>query len=497
MFDEMRDTLLAFEATINYNAPAQERAFYNALRTLLSDLLPAAAVGQHANQLTAAYKWFTKHRPRAQTTDPGLSAALAASLSIPSLPGTAPHTLAPPPPGRPASLQGPGSERKFGAQHQFFNAFTHEPSPTRPSPAAATSKAAGGTQGSQAPGPPASTAAKASKGNLVGGRAARPPLGLAVVHQPALGSSTSRGLSGKATERLVVKEGEAAGGAGEEEGPGPLMALGPVLAPRATARVGFDPDKVDDTAGAKPTTQGQAPSWYQGPFRIDSQAGRGPARGAAKPSASYKDPQPQSEAAEVEALRQKWSGIERVAASCSAQVHSQVQAWAVQRGRLEEEIVRRQEASRYAAPSLRHLAGPAADTDPGQAAGYVSAYAGVTCDAVQALAAGFHSLEHAGAALRTVPGLAPGPTLTSTAREVRCDSLIEYDQHCQRLASRMQQLGLASTMSPEALQAALAPVPDKSYLECVAKLPRPGEHLASRPPSRRTAHKAASSKMHR
>ncbi|KAJ9508795.1 hypothetical protein QJQ45_028108 [Haematococcus lacustris] len=492
MFDEMRDTLLAFEATINYNAPAQERAFYNALRTLLSDLLPAAAVGQHANQLTAAYKW-----PRAQTTDPGLSAALAASLSIPSLPGTAPHTLAPPPPGRPASLQGPGSERKFGAQHEFFNAFTHEPSPTRPSPAAATSKAAGGTQGSQAPGPPASTAAKASKGNLAGGRAARPPLGLAVVHQPALGSSTSRGLSGKATERLVVKEGEAAGGAGEEEGPGPLMALGSVLAPRATARVGFDPDKVDDTAGAKPTTQGQAPSWYQGPFRTDSQAGRGPARGAAKPSASYKDPQPQSEAAEVEALRQKWSGIERVAASCSAQVHSQVQAWAVQRGRLEEEIVRRQEASRYAAPSLRHLAGPAADTDPGQSAGYVSAYAGVTCDAVQALAAGFHSLEHAGAALRTVPGLAPGPTLTSTAREVRCDSVIEYDQHCQRLASRMQQLGLASTMSPEALQAALAPVPDKSYLECVAKLPRPGEHLASRPPSRRTAHKAASSKMHR
>ncbi|GFH05614.1 hypothetical protein HaLaN_00107 [Haematococcus lacustris] len=305
MFDEMRDTLLAFEATINYNAPAQERAFYNALRTLLSDLLPAAA--------------------------------------------------------------GPGSERKFGAQHEFFNAFTHEPSPTRPSPAAATSKAAGGTQGSQAPGPPASTAAKASKGNLAGGRAARPPLGLAVVHQPALGSSTSRGLSGKATERLVVKEGEAAGGAGEEEGPGPLMALGSVLAPRATARVGFDPDKVDDTAGAKPTTQ--------------------------------------SEAAEVEALRQKWSGIERVAASCSAQVHS------------------------------------------------------------QALAAGFHSLEHAGAALRTVPGLAPGPTLTSTAREVRCDSVIEYDQHCQRLASRMQQLGLASTMSPEALQAALAPVPDKSYLD--------------------------------
>ncbi|KAL6765809.1 hypothetical protein V8C86DRAFT_2449898 [Haematococcus lacustris] len=255
MFDEMRDTLLTFEATINYNAPAQERAFYNALRTLLSDLLPAAAVGQHANQLTAAYKWFTKHRPRAQTTDPGLSAALAASLSIPSLPGTAPHTLAPPPPGRPASLQGPGSERKFGAQHQFFNAFTHEPSPTRPSPAAATSKVAGGTQGSQAPGPHASTAAKTSKGSLVGGRAARPPMGLAVVHQPALGSSTSRGLSGKATERLVVKEGEAAGGAGEEEGPGPLMALGPVLAPRATARVGFDPDKVDETAGAKPTTQ--------------------------------------------------------------------------------------------------------------------------------------------------------------------------------------------------------------------------------------------------
>lgn len=49
-----------------------------------------------------------------------------------------------------------------------------------------------------------------------------------------------------------------------------------------------------------------------------------------------------------------------------------------------------------------------------------------------------------------------------------------------RILSRLQQTDLGSRVKPESLVAALAPVPDKPYLECVARLPQPG---LSRPPS--------------
>jgi hypothetical protein len=184
----------------------------------------------------------------------------------------------------------------------------------------------------------------------------------------------------------------------------------------------------------------------------------------------------------------------RVAAAPSL-VEAQVQEWATQRARLEEEIVRRQEASRYAAPSLRvaavHLSSAAGEegcSSPGTPAGgnpamqgYISAYSGVTTDAVEAVASGFQDLAHAPDALRLVPGLSPPPTTTSTAAEVRAGAQALYERDARRIAARVAELGLMGAVKPEMLAAALAPVPDRPFLECVARLPRPGENLPSRP----------------
>jgi hypothetical protein len=203
----------------------------------------------------------------------------------------------------------------------------------------------------------------------------------------------------------------------------------------------------------------------------------------------------QEEEGEVEALRQKWAAMEACVSAAPSLVEAQVQEWAVQRARLEEEIVRRQEASRYAAPSLRVATAAlrsAADEEAGTTPatvnhpsmqGYISAYSGVTTDAVEALASGFQDLAHAPEALRLVPGLAPPPTTTTTAAEVRAGAQTLYERDARRIAQRVSELGLVGAVRPEVLAAALAPVPDKPFLECVARLPRPGENLPSRPSS--------------
>lgn len=73
---------------------------------------------------------------------------------------------------------------------------------------------------------------------------------------------------------------------------------------------------------------------------------------------------------ELEALRHRWATMD--AASSNVGVDQQMQAWALQRARLEEEIIRRQEASRYAAPGAH--GGSAGD-------GCLSPYAGLVSEA--------------------------------------------------------------------------------------------------------------------
>ena len=183
------------------------------------------------------------------------------------------------------------------------------------------------------------------------------------------------------------------------------------------------------------------------------------------------------EQAELAALRQKWSEMDAQSGRTVAHVESQVQRWSLQRARLEEEIIRRQEASRFASPSIHHhhtmaergrggRAGgqpqqsPAAAVGGGEDGGYMSPYRHVVSDQL--------GLDSEGTSSR-MPGLLLPTTVTSTAREVRSRAKEEHAREMAVVNRRLQELGLEGTVSAEALDHALAPVPDKvrasSYME--------------------------------
>lgn len=61
-FEEMRGALLQFERSSYQAASSKERAFYSALRTLLADVTVTKEDEARATHITAAYKWFSKHR---------------------------------------------------------------------------------------------------------------------------------------------------------------------------------------------------------------------------------------------------------------------------------------------------------------------------------------------------------------------------------------------------------------------------------------------------
>ncbi len=63
-----------------------------------------------------------------------------------------------------------------------------------------------------------------------------------------------------------------------------------------------------------------------------------------------------------------------------------------------------------------------------------------------------------------------------------------------RINLRMQQLHVLGAVDPGALDHALAPVPDKAYLECLRKLPQPGDQFSSRPGSELSAAKKKTTK---
>lgn len=61
-YEEMKNTLLKFEAEVGFNAPPRDRAFFSALRTLLSEVITVISHADAQMKLAAAYKWFQKYR---------------------------------------------------------------------------------------------------------------------------------------------------------------------------------------------------------------------------------------------------------------------------------------------------------------------------------------------------------------------------------------------------------------------------------------------------
>ena len=183
----------------------------------------------------------------------------------------------------------------------------------------------------------------------------------------------------------------------------------------------------------------------------------------------------------------------------------------MQRARLEEEIIRRQEASRFASPSAHYGSGGGAARVDG---GYMSPYRHVVSDQVCPLYLTQPAekscqmcyarpsdnspltilpppllswvqlgLDSDGPSSQRMPGLVLPSTVTSIARECRARARDETDAELHAIGHRMAELGLEGMLDAAVLEHALAPVPDKAYLDCLAKLPRPGEHLESRPGS--------------
>lgn len=60
-WEELRASLAQF-AACHWDAPTRHRAFFSALRTLLSEIAAEQDPGSRAARLKAAHTWWAKHR---------------------------------------------------------------------------------------------------------------------------------------------------------------------------------------------------------------------------------------------------------------------------------------------------------------------------------------------------------------------------------------------------------------------------------------------------
>ena len=181
------------------------------------------------------------------------------------------------------------------------------------------------------------------------------------------------------------------------------------------------------------------------------------------PSASYResvqalaDSREISEREEMEALRRRYAIMDSSALTSS--VERQVELWSLNRARVEEEIIRRQEASRYASPSIFSSTQKSSDRiETGSS----------TISAYQHIASSSSKGEDPNDAGRAGGGsLSYLTSIMVSARDARHRAASEYESEKHKIANRMPAL------SADSLSRALQPVADRSYLECIAKLPR-------------------------
>ena len=157
-----------------------------------------------------------------------------------------------------------------------------------------------------------------------------------------------------------------------------------------------------------------------------------------------------SEHDEMEALRKRYAAMD--SSIMTASVEKQIEAWSLRRARLEEEIIRRQEASRFASPSV---------FNSGQS---LSAYHHISSTS---------SKEEDSNEGRGGTNLSYLTSIVSSARDARHRAAAEFESDKQKIETKMN-----PRLAADTLYKALQPVPDKSYLECIAKLPR-GDHEKS------------------
>jgi hypothetical protein len=82
--DEMLQALKAYHMREISVQPPREKAFYSALRSVLTDCINDKDEYSRHLRLTAGHQWFVKHKPRPRIQQPDWAAAMATSLSVPT-----------------------------------------------------------------------------------------------------------------------------------------------------------------------------------------------------------------------------------------------------------------------------------------------------------------------------------------------------------------------------------------------------------------------------
>ncbi|GIL47888.1 hypothetical protein Vafri_4522 [Volvox africanus] len=222
--------------------------------------------------------------------------------------------------------------------------------------------------------------------------------------------------------------------------------------------------------------------------------GSGGGGGAAAAAVRHTSKPGPEELEEVQMLRSKWSEMESKTAKSVADVQAKVAEWTLQRARLEEEIVRRQEAGRIA--PLNGSLGQGGHAPPWQLNGFrraeyeegplgpgsLSPYANANADLAAATAAAAAGPGAMNGIMGPTGGLhgAAAAALGASMRQRHAD-VSTYDRGRPELLRRLNSLGVP--VSRDTLDRALRPLEDRPFLDCIARLPKPGDHLVSRPGS--------------
>ncbi|KAG2436820.1 hypothetical protein HXX76_006342 [Chlamydomonas incerta] len=512
----MRSALMAFESEVGYAAPARERAFFSALRTQLMEAAACREPEQRDMQLAAAYKWFSKHKPQGPEVDPITAAVLASSLSVEAAgDGRASQQGYGGPPQPPASMQqrlnaahssavgtggygGAAAAAQAGPQgkHQFFGVFSG-------------TTGAGGSGGGAGPGPSSAyLAGSARQGSARGpspsAAGSRPVASsLSLNHPLVMHPTVAHGSAGAGAGAGPSARGGPAGPSGAGGGgPGRArFASTDMYAPGKLVRT-QELDELDHRAAAAAAAADggrggglmHAKPWLTGPFK--SNAGTGSAA-ASRGAGAGKGGATAAEEEELVALREKWTAMDSKTSASVADVQAKVAEWTLQRARLEEEIVRRQEANRFAKPGAAGGGGapwqqppgmrrPGETDDHGLPAGTLSPYANANADLAAATAAAAASSATAPSSVSfMLPGgggaAASNAAVAGANMRLRHAEVASYDRGRADLVARLAQLGLG--VNSDTLDRALRPVEDRPFLDCISRLPKPGEHLPSRPGS--------------
>ncbi|KAG2497744.1 hypothetical protein HYH03_004477 [Edaphochlamys debaryana] len=507
LYNQMRSALLAFEQEVGYAAPARERAFFSALRTQLMEAAALREADQRDMAIAAAYKWFSRHKPQGPEADPIAAAVLASSLSVEAAPpearlstqgavGTAQRLASAHSANPGQSLSGalgppPGPQGK----HQFFSVFS------RAAPGGGIGTAAGGAAmaratGLRAPSPNSALRPSSSReGGAGGGGAGSLSLNHPLVMHPSVanGGAPAAGVGRGMPPSASAAAASLAGTSRSRFTSTDLYAPGKLVRPqeldeldhRAAAAAAAAATASGSGAGGPGAAGGlHAKPWMSGPFRAPVGTGGPAGRGAAGKAGPEEDE-------EVRALREKWSAMDAKTHKSVADVQSKVAEWTLQRARLEEEIVRRQEVHRFA-PAGGGPAQPWQQPGTGRrdgedplAPGTLSPYANANADLAAATAAAASAAANPSGVTFTLPGAAGaagglGGAAGANMR-LRHADVSAYDVGRADLVARLASLGVS--VNSDTLDRALRPVEDRPFLDCISRLPKPGEHLVSRPGS--------------